>query len=592
MRRVILKEDETQGLTDPTLKKLYELCLKNTYKPSKMNNVEVLRKDVPGQGYIIITNDLKYQTYKTDNSKSKSGTVKPCPAYTGVKEATLGPDMLALIADLKKNDKSLKQIDDEGVRANITSYKPVDLNNDPTILAIKPQSAQVFPEPNKYFLYRQVSVGGALTNVPEDIKGFMGKIKKSLDQPDVTSREYQQREPLVTVLKRNLIPLDDEMVKKVVNFKGQPLEKIYVYPLANSAAAGGTGGAGGAGDVSGGKLDPLKYDKESEQDLATVLGTFKSGVQNKLDKKLCKAAIKTLSKAQACSRGNNKGFFGTKNCQSALNNLTTDTVENLKKYAYQCSTQGTNYLTGIFGIQDEINKLLRDGQTPYGLQSFRNSQQNQQTMNESVDDYLKRVLRNKLTVLSESKKKSVITTKEFKYYIQKIDEAFDSLNTGKKRINEEDGLKTMLSGALGYGGEGIISFFKERLFRSIIDKFVPGGSNTWLGGVISTSLGNIPLGDYLNGNILKCDFVVKELAKGIGENAIKQLADKKGLTGGFYDVLRNSVVEVVDDVPFIESIEKGIATVLCPSITKLGSLLGGLFGSLGTELKKEFTPSK
>jgi hypothetical protein len=212
-------------------------------------------------------------------------------------------------------------------------------------------------------------------------------------------------------------------------------------------------------------------------------------------------------------------------------------------------------------------------------------------MNESVYDYLKNVLRKKLTVLSESKKKSVVTTKEFKHYIKTIDEAFESLNPSKKRINE-DGLKDMLSGALGYGGEGIISYFKERLAKSIIDKFVPGGSDTWLGGVISTSIGNIKLGDYLNGNILKCEFVVKELAKGIGENAIKQFADKKGLTGGFYDVLRNSVVEVVEDVPFVESLEKGIATVLCPSLSKLKTLLGGLIGNLGTEIKQEFTPTK
>ena len=248
------------------------------------------------------------------------------------------------------------------------------------------------------------------------------------------------------------------------------------------------------------------------------------------------------------------------------------------------------FLTGALGVGDEIARLKRDS-SPFGLLNKVNTAQNQANMNESVDDYLKNVLRKKLTVLSESKKKSVITTKEFKNYIRTIDESFDSLNTGKRSINE-DGLKDMLSGALGYGGEGIISYFKERLAKSIIDKFVPGGSNTWLGGVISTSIGNIKVGDYLNGNIFKCDFVVKELAKGIGENAINQFADKKGLTGGFYDVLRNSVVEVVDDNPFIQSLEKGISTVLCPVLGKLGSALGGLFGSLGTELKKELVPSK
>ena len=189
------------------------------------------------------------------------------------------------------------------------------------------------------------------------------------------------------------------------------------------------------------------------------------------------------------------------------------------------------------------------------------------------------------------KKKSVITTKEFKNYIRTIDEAFESLNSGKKRINE-DGLKDMLSGALGYGGEGIISYFKEKLVKSIIDKFVPGGSKTWLGGVVSTTIGNIKIGDFLNGNVLKCEFLVPELAKGIGENAINQFADKKGLTGGFYDVLRNSVIEVVDDVPFVDSIQNGLSTVLCPTLGKLKGALGGLFGSLGSELKQEIIPSK
>jgi hypothetical protein len=274
--------------------------------------------------------------------------------------------------------------------------------------------------------------------------------------------------------------------------------------------------------------------------------------------------------------------------KSIIQQIDSSQLNTITDYVLSCDLK--KFLTGALGVGDEIARLKRDS-SPFGLLNKVNTAQNQANMNESIDDYLKSVLRKKLTVLSESKKKSVITTKEFKNHIRTIDEAFESLNTGKRSINE-DGLKDMLSGALGYGGEGIISYFKERLAKSIIDKFVPGGSDTWLGGVISTSIGNIKVGDYLNGNILKCEFVVKELAKGIGENAINQFADKKGLTGGFYDVLRNSVVEVVDDNPFVQSLEKGLSTVLCPVLGKLGSMLGGLFGSLGTELKKEFIPSK
>ena len=491
--------------------------------------------------------------------------------------------MIALIADLQANDKSLKKLDDAGVRANITSYKPVDLNNDPTILAIKPESAQIFPEPNKYFLYRQVSVGGTLTNVPEDIKGFMTQIKKSLDQPKLTSREYQLREKLVDVLKRNLIPLDDDMVKKVVNFKGQPLEKIWVYPLANANAAG-AGGAGGTGENPAGGKDPLEYEKESEQDLATALNAFKSGIDNKMDRKLCKSAIKTLSKAQACSRGNTKTFFGTKNCQSALNSLSTDTVEKMRKYAYQCATQGNTFVKGVFGIQDEINKLLRDGQTPYGLQSFRNTQQNQQTMNESFDKQLKSVVRENLIKLSESKKKSVISEKRYFEIIQLIDEAFDSTYDKKRSISENEAVTNLVKSSLGYGGEGIISYFKERLMDRLIEKFVPGGSKTWLGGIISKTISDVPIGDYFNGEALSCDYWVDAMTKGIAENAVSRLLDKKGLTGGFYDVMRNSLIEVVDDTSFASHIKEGISKMACPILTKLLTVVGSLFGEIKDEI--------
>jgi hypothetical protein len=110
--------------------------------------------------------------------------------------------------------------------------------------------------------------------------------------------------------------------------------------------------------------------------------------------------------------------------------------------------------------------------------------------------------------------------------------------------------------------------------------------------MISTTIGNIKVGDYLNGNIFKCEFLVPQLAKSIGENAVRQFADNKGLTGGFYDVLRNSLVELVDDVPFIHKIEEGIGKVLCPSLGKLGLSLSNVFGSIGTGIKQEFTPSK
>ena len=107
--------------------------------------------------------------------------------------------------------------------------------------------------------------------------------------------------------------------------------------------------------------------------------------------------------------------------------------------------------------------------------------------------------------------------------------------------------------------------------------------------MISTTIGNIKVGDYLNGNIFKCEFLVPQLAKSIGENAVRQFADNKGLTGGFYDVLRNSLVELIDDIPFIEKVESGMSKALCPTLSKLGVSVKNIFGKLATDVKQEFT---
>ena len=545
MRRVILKEDVPQGLQDPTLKKLYELCLKKTYKPSTMDNVEVLRKDVPGQGYIIITNDLKYQTYKTDNSKSKSGTIKPCQAFTGIQQATLGDDMEKAIAQLKKKDQTLKSIDDAGVREGLITktFVPVDLNT---------LDSTIFNEPNKYFLYRQKGLGGVAANVSPQIEAWLSKNNLTLDEPSGESPDdierWKTQQPLVTALQS--IPGSAAIVSKIEGELGKSRNDIKVYKKTSQNLSG---------------IKPLDTFNKLANGLNTEI----------VERQKCRSVVKSLSEMSQLFRKN----------QSLIQNIDSSLLNNMTDYAMNCDLK--KYLTGALGVGDEIARLKRDS-SPFGLLRKVNTAQNQAAMNESTDDYLKSVLRTKLLMLSESKKKSVISSKEYKNYIKTIDEAFNTSGLGNNRINESD----ILSNVLGIGGEGIIGYFKEKLADSIINKFVPGGSDTWLGGMISTTIGNIKIGDYLNGNIFKCEFLVPQLAKSIGENAVRQFADNKGLTGGFYDVLRNSLVELVDDVPFVQKIEEGMGKVLCPSLSKLGFSLKNVFGKIGSEVKQEFTPSK
>jgi hypothetical protein len=149
-----------------------------------------------------------------------------------------------------------------------------------------------------------------------------------------------------------------------------------------------------------------------------------------------------------------------------------------------------------------------------------------------------------------------------------------------------------LSNLLGIGGKGVISTFKTNIAKKLIDKFIPGGSDSWLGGIVANSIGNIPLGDYFNGNILKCDFVSKEITKSISEEVLTKVQQNKDLTGGFYDVIKNSLMEYIDDTPFFNKIQEGVSAMICPYMEDISGSLGKAFGSVTGDLKQEFTGTK
>jgi len=555
MRRVILEVETGQPtVTDITNKQLIDLrSLCPEYanlKPGKTTNgEEVLVKNPNAEGgFTYVYPNYAFRRFKKDGTPSNNpiGKVQVCQALKSKTTGSLGPDMQAVVDGLIAKDKSLKKIEDTGVKAGIAAgtYVPVDLN---TLDKVN------FPEPGKYFLYRQKGIGGTLQNIPNQVKTWLESSGWSLDEPEDIEM-LKTRQPLLTVLQN--LQGGTSLIPRLQGEMGVDLKNTFVYRQSITSLEGV------------GKLDDFR-------NAVTAI----DGVGGEVDRQACRTVVKSLTKMSLLFRKNPK----------ISQQVNSTDLNKIQDYAIDCSNK--NFISGALGVGDELNKLKRDS-SPFGLLKLVTANKNQANMNESVDDYLKRVIRTKLITLSESKKKSVISRKEFNNYIIQIDEAFNSLTPYKKRPINEDGLKDMLSGALGYGGEGILSYFKEKLANSIINKFVPGGSDTWLGGVISKTISNIKIGDYLNGNIFKCEFLVPQIAKGIGENAIDQFADKKGLTGGFYDVLRNSVVEVIDDVPFVKKLEDGIGTVLCPTLGKLGSALGGLFGNLGTELKQEFTPTK
>ena len=157
-----------------------------------------------------------------------------------------------------------------------------------------------------------------------------------------------------------------------------------------------------------------------------------------------------------------------------------------------------------------------------GLKPFYKADRASRTVQESVDSRIKSIVRNNLLMLSESKKKSIINEKKivktkFRPILESnsnnrvkinrlINETFYLINNGVDKKVVTESFWDLAKGFAGYGGSGLISYVKEKIVDSIIDKFVPGGSETWLGGIVSKSLSDIPLGDIINGNAFSCEY--------------------------------------------------------------------------------------
>jgi hypothetical protein len=112
--------------------------------------------------------------------------------------------------------------------------------------------------------------------------------------------------------------------------------------------------------------------------------------------------------------------------------------------------------------------------------------------------------------------------------------------------------------------DSIFQTFKEYAADWIIRNLTPLDPDGWIASVIETTLGNIPIGDWINGKVFKCDYISDALTKGIIEGAVKKVSGEKGLSGGFYDLLRNRIVETLNDTEFGTQVENFVGDLICP----------------------------
>jgi hypothetical protein len=212
-----------------------------------------------------------------------------------------------------------------------------------------------------------------------------------------------------------------------------------------------------------------------------------------------------------------------------------------------------------------------------------------QQIAESKKDELKTLIKENLITLSEQKKNNLLGESKIintrfqiiseskienkdKLFNEVISEMFYLNNQGfdKGLINE--GFWEILKG-LFPSTDVIGQWFKEKMASWLIEAIAPGQENSWVGSIITTTIGNLKIGEITK--LTNCDFTTKLLSKSIAEGVIKKFADSKGVSGALADLLRNSMVEHLDSSEFAQKLESGISHLICP-------LLGGVTQKMST----------
>ena len=139
--------------------------------------------------------------------------------------------------------------------------------------------------------------------------------------------------------------------------------------------------------------------------------------------------------------------------------------------------------------------------------------------------------------------------------------------------------------------DSIMQYFKEYAVGWLLKAIgIPNkGFMGWVGTFIKTAIGNLPIGELTK--LTNCDYAVPFLAKTIVESIIVKFTEWMKFDNAFTSVLRNSIVEMGEDTSFVQSLEKGLESVVCPLIRQLSGKMNTVTNNLtqGSEPTKPST---
>lgn len=273
------------------------------------------------------------------------------------------------------------------------------------------------------------------------------------------------------------------------------------------------------------------------------------------------------------------------------------TLSRIKPGVNKCASY-TQDIGNIFGskkwedLKTDINNLgIRKNEYGQAI-DFRvgsGSGQQKTTVFENRDSILKKIIRENLNELSESKKKSLVeeyniintrfkiisesgkpkTKKQKEKFVDDLlSEMFYLKSQGFNDILINEQFLDIIKSFFGQVPGGIFDTIKERFVQLILEK-LGIGTEGYLANIFIATIGDIPIGDYANGKIFNCEYLSNAISKGVGEGIARKIQKEQGMEGYLYDIIRNSLVDMFTDSSFGQKIEGAIADLVCPSISKI-----------------------
>jgi len=541
-----------------------------TYSYKHPNGKEALSFQRPDGGYNWIMNkdgQVWFERMDTSGKVTANGLVSECQSIIGdyVPPTITKQQEDAMVAYTTNHKGTIKE---KPVATIIRDYTPIDMNTvDP----------KLFPTPKLIYVYQHSSLAGIEPDQLAALKNILKTTNWSIDIPDIGTAENAGGVDAIQKMKE--LGLLTAEVKKVLD-GANAKRATSTIPDERTPL----------------KIYPVKTEGNSEVDMINSIQDLDKDIKSKvMSRQACRKTIKFLSKKSKAMDGN--GF--------RTSDVDPKMLANARQFAQSCVTQGTKYLGSILGINNEI-KDLQACRNPWCLgqpcptgESYDGKRKRCMgtRTNESTRN-LQNLIRESLLEIKENKKKSILgESKIVKVRLSIISENvvlktkkqknkfFDELLSEMVYLNSQgfdkqvinEGFWDALKGLFGHAPDGIMEYFKEYIGKWLVEHLTPMDPEGWLGNIVITAIGNLAIGDIPK--LTDCNFLTKLISKSVAEGTVRKLTHEKGLEGPFYDILRNSIVDMLEETSLGSKIEEGLGNVICP-------LLGGITTKMNSATDK------